>query len=247
MWGALFGATLASRQLFPHPYTHLVHALWYLARGFTVEDPIPLHYDGTDIYPKHGWQVAFAVLSVAQTHTRLLDYTWLPLLLFCLMGYPFPLWMQILQTSFFAVYVHLAPQALCVIPTLLWKHVDMTPRSLWTAAALHGVLALVELQQQQQHNLHFLFLSVLAAECKYRMHARRYRDTFILWVVSLLSLVYERRLLVFVLTTLTSLGLGVWIHRWQYTDKVYNGNALYLSAALLVPILLQSLKSSEAK
>lgn len=236
MWGALFGALLASHRVFRHPYQHLAHALWYTARGFTVKDPRPLHYDGKQIYPQYGWQLAFAVLSAAQTlpQPNLLDYTWMPLLLFCLMGYPLPVWLQILQTSFFAVYVHLRPQGVFVASTLLWKYVDMTPRSLWTAAALHGVLALFEPAGQ----VHFLFLSVLAAECKYRMYAQPYRQHYLLWCVSLLSMIYERRLLVFAVVTLTSFALGVWIQRWKYTDKIYNGNELYFALALAVPLVL---------
>lgn len=231
MWGALFAASL----LFPQPYTHLTHAAWYLMRSVLVSPQPPLHFDGKDMYPTPSWY-AFALVSAAYTlpQPNLLDYTWIPLVLFCTMGYAIPLWMQILQASFFAGYVHLRPAAACVLVTALWKHVHMCPRTLWAAAALHGVLALFEPAGDPS----FLFVSILAAECKYRMTAAPYRQVFYMWIMSFAGMAFDRRLVVWTLPTLTSVWLGNWIHRWQYTDKVFNGNGIYLIVTLAVPTLL---------
>ena len=231
MWGALFAASL----LFPQPYTHLTHAVWYLMRSFLVPPPRPLHYDGKDIYPTPSWY-AFALISVAHALPlpNLLDYTWIPLVLFCIMGYTIPLWVQILQTSFFAGYVRLRPSAVCVLSTVLWKHVHMCPRTLWAAAAMHGLLAFFEPVGDPS----FVFVSILAAECKYRMTAQPYRQVFYMWIMSFAGMCFDRRLVVWTLPTLTSVVLGKWIHQWQYTDKVFNGNGVYLLVSLGVPVLL---------
>ena len=193
-----------------------------------------MHYDGKDIHPTPSWY-AFAIVSasLALPQPNLLDYTWIPLVLFCLMGYNIPLWIQILQTSFFAVYVHLRPSSAFVLSIIFWKHVHMCPRTLQVAAALHGILAIFE----PPGNPQFLFLSILAAECKYRMSAQPYKQIYILWVTSFLAMLYEYRLLILAIPTLTSFALGKWIHRWKYTDKVYNGNGLYLITSLTIPTL----------
>ena len=225
MWGALLGATLA----FPQPYTHLVHSAWYLARSFVVPPPVTVEFDGKRLYPYPYWYV-FPLVSAAYgvPDPNLLDYTWIPLVLFCIMGYKMPLWIRVIQTSFFGGYVHLRPQAAFVVTTVLWKYVDMSPRALRAAALLHGLLAVFEPWGDPS----FIFVSLVAAECKYRMSFQP-RQVVFLWLSSFAGMLYERRLAVWIFPAISSLGLGDWTHQWIYTDKIYNGYGIYIVCALV--------------
>ena len=226
MWGALLGATLA----FPQPYTHLTHCLWYLARSFVVPPPVPLEFDGKRIYPYSRWYLfPFVSAAYAVPNPNVLDYTWIPLVLFCVMGYKMPLWMRVIQTSFFAGYAHLRPQAVFVLTTVLWKYVDMSPRALRAAALVHGVLALFEPWGDPS----FVFASIVAAECKCRFQPRQ---VMFLWLTSFTGMIYKHRLAVWVIPAIFSLGLGDWTHRWIYTDKVYDGYGIYLICALVFSV-----------
>ena len=93
---------------------------------------------------------------------------------------------------------------------------------------LHGLLAVFEPWGDPS----FVFVSLVAAECKYRMSFQP-RQVVFLWLSSFAGMLYERRLTVWIFPAISSLGLGDWTHQWTYTDKIYNGYGIYLVCALV--------------
>lgn len=230
MWGVLLAACVAAHGALPHGCVHLTHACWYAVRGCVEPPPPTVRFGDAVLVRRTTWQVlAFACASTAYALPRpsLLDYAWIPLVVFCGMGYRLPLWTMVLQTSFFVGHVRLRPEVALVLTTLLWKHVHMSRRALWVAAAAHACLAWFE----PVGDWRYAFVSIVAAECKYRM---RLDQVFWFWCASLGGMLYDRRWVVWTLPALASLALGNWVHRWRFTDKVWNGNAIYLGCSLLL-------------
>ena len=219
MWGALLGAVLSLHTLFPHPYVHATHAAWYLLRSALEETP-HVRFGSRHIPRVTQWYnwIGLACVSCATAlpTPNMLDYTWTPYLVFAGNGFSLPTWMHVVQGAFFAGYAHVRPEAVFACTVVAWKHVHTTKTALWFAAAAHAVLACFEPGQDPS----MIFLSILTAECKYRVSQSPCQHVFEFWCVSLLAMTYELRLAVWATPTLACILLGTWSTRWQYTDQV---------------------------
>lgn len=227
MWGVLLGVSLALHRVFPHPYVHATHAAWYLLRS-GMEDTPHVRFGERNIARETKWfnLLALACVSCASAipTPNLLDYTWTPYLVFVGNGYDLPAWLQILQGAFLAGYVHVRPEAVLACTVPLWKHAHASRNALAVAAAAHALLAFFEPNGEPT----LLFLSILTAECKYRVTQSPCQHVFELWCTSLLAMGYELGLSVWSVPTLTSVVLGGWTSRWQYTDQLSAWGCVYL-------------------
>lgn len=235
MWGALLGATLSLHKILPHPYTHATHAVWYLLRS-ELETTPTVQFGDQRIARESRWYnwAALACVSCATALPvpNMLDYTWIPFLVFCGNGYAQPAGTLVVQGAFFAGYAHVRPEAMLASVVCLWKHVHTTRRALWCAAAAHAVLACFEPPGDPM----LLFMSVVTAECKYQMSQAPCRHVFAFWGVSLLAMTYELHYAVWAVPTL--LSLGRWAHQWEYTDQVSLWGCLFISSISLFQYFL---------